>query len=90
MTRVAAMSILRSWWTMIALAGLAITVGFVVLAPSAPMDAASGHSHLAFLKTAVALSLLPLGMVGGAGFWIWKRSREQVDLDDLLDDEGRR
>jgi hypothetical protein len=83
------MSIMKSWWTMIAVAGLAITVAFVVIAPEAPMDPMAGHSHLAFLKTAVALSLLPLGMVGGLGLWIWKQARERVDLEDFGDDEER-
>lgn len=39
---------------------------------------ASDENRRAFLATTAFLSLLPLGMVGGAGLWLRKRSR---DLD---------
>jgi uncharacterized membrane protein len=80
---------MRNWWTFIAVAGLLIALTFVVLAPSAPEDA-NGHGHLVFMQTTAVLSLLPLAMVGGAGLWIWKRSRERLDLEDYVEDRGRR
>jgi len=36
----------------------------------------SDENRRAFLVTTAFLSLLPLGMVAGAGMWIRKRSRE--------------
>jgi hypothetical protein len=36
----------------------------------------SDENRQAFITTTAFLSLLPLGMVGGAGLWIRKRSRE--------------
>lgn len=44
------------------------------------------ENRLAFLGTTVLLSLLPLGMVAGAGLWIRKRAREQ---DDGSEDRDR-
>jgi hypothetical protein len=43
---------------------------------------ASDENRRAFLATTAFLSLLPLGMVGGVGLWIRKRSRE-MDARDL-------
>jgi hypothetical protein len=43
------------------------------------------ENRQAFLATTAFLSLLPLGMVAGAGLWIRKRNRE---LDELHDDSG--
>ncbi len=37
---------------------------------------ASAENRVAFLKTAIALSVLPLGLVGGTGLWLRKRWRE--------------
>ena len=37
------------------------------------------ENRMAFLATTAFLSLLPLGMVGGMGFWLWKRAQ---DVDD--------
>ena len=37
---------------------------------------ANDENRQAFLATTAFLSLLPLGMVGGAGLWLRKRSRE--------------
>ncbi len=37
---------------------------------------ASDENRKAFLATTAFLSLLPLGMVGGAGLWVRKRSNE--------------
>lgn len=44
----------------------------------------SAENRMAFVQTAVALSLLPLGMVGGTGFWLRKRSKE-VEYEEDLD-----
>ena len=43
---------------------------------------ASDENRQAFLATTAFLSLLPLGMVAGAGLWIRKRSRE---LDEVTE-----
>lgn len=50
---------------------------------------ARDENRLAFLSTTVFLSLLPLGMVAGAGLWLRKRSKE---LDEEYGDglESRR
>ena len=42
----------------------------------------SDENRRAFLVTTAFLSLLPLGMVAGAGLWIRKRSRE-LDAEDI-------
>ena len=34
------------------------------------------ESRKAFLFTTVLLSLLPIGMIGGFGWWVWRRLRE--------------
>lgn len=44
------------------------------------------ENRQAFLATTAFMSLLPLGMVAGAGFWIRKRNRE---LDELYDEPPR-
>jgi hypothetical protein len=41
---------------------------------------ARDENRQAFLATTAFLSLLPLGMVAGAGLWVRKRSR-QIDAD---------
>jgi hypothetical protein len=46
---------------------------------------ASDENRRAFLATTAFLSLLPLGMVMGAGLWMRKRSRE-IDGDDARND----
>jgi hypothetical protein len=48
----------------------------------------SDENRQAFLVTTAFLSLLPLGMVAGAGLWIRRRSKELGDGLDL-DDEKR-
>lgn len=40
----------------------------------------SDENRQAFLVTTAFLSLLPLGMVAGAGWWLRKKSREQDEL----------
>lgn len=47
----------------------------------------SDENRMAFLGTTVFLSLLPLGMVAGAGLYIRKRSREH-DADDVGSDRS--
>lgn len=55
-----------------------------VLLPVLPGGAAAcavcfdttAENRMAFMVTTVILSLLPLGMVGGAGVWLRRRSRE--------------
>ncbi len=42
---------------------------------------ATDENRLAFLGTTIFLSLLPLGMVAGAGLWIRRRARELDDGD---------
>jgi hypothetical protein len=45
---------------------------------------ASDENRQAFLVTTAFLSLLPLGMVGGAGLWLRRRVRERdssIDSD---------
>ena len=41
----------------------------------------SEENRVAFAQTAVALSLLPLGMVGGVGYWLRRRAQDQEGLD---------
>ena len=36
----------------------------------------------AFIDTTIFLSLLPLGAIGGAVLWMWRRS-QQVEADDM-------
>ena len=43
------------------------------------------ENRQAFLATTAFLSLLPLGMVAGAGLWMRKRSRE---IDERIDSDA--
>lgn len=36
-------------------------------------------SRLAFVWTAVLMSLLPLAMIGGVIFWVWRQSRRNAE-----------
>ena len=47
------------------------------------------ENRLAFLATTAFLSLLPLGMVAGAGVWYRRRAREmeELELEGFADDE---
>ena len=49
------------------------------------------ENRMAFLATTVFLSLLPLGMVAGAGVWMRRRVRELDEGEDAFrpDDEAR-
>ena len=42
---------------------------------------ASAENRWAFLGTAILLTFLPLGMVGGVGLWMKKRFREMEEQD---------
>jgi len=46
---------------------------------------ASDENRQAFLMTTAFLSLFPLGMVGGAGFWLRRRVRAR-DAEDASPD----
>ena len=53
---------------------------------------ARDENRQAFLATTAFLSLLPPGMVAGAGLWLRKRHRELDELHDVrgdVDDSGR-
>jgi hypothetical protein len=56
--------------------------GLVWLAPEAAAACAACYgggteeSRTAFIATTVFMSVLPLGMVGGLVWWIWRRMRE--------------
>lgn len=41
------------------------------------------ENRVAFLATAVFMSLFPLGMVGGLGLWLRKRARELRGMPPL-------
>jgi hypothetical protein len=67
-----------------ALAVLALAGVLVFLLPDAVAAcpvcfSATEENRMAFLGTTIFLSLLPLGMVGGAGLWIRNRVRERDD-----------
>ena len=49
---------------------------------------ARDENRKAFLATTAFLSLLPLGMVAGAGLWLRKRSREQADHEREMRNQG--
>ena len=46
---------------------------------------ARDENRQAFVATTAFLSLLPLGMVAGAGLWVRRRSRE---IDEKIDSEA--
>lgn len=48
----------------------------------------SDENRQAFIATTAFLSLLPLGMVGGAGLYIRKRSRELDEISRLEEDRS--
>jgi len=58
----------------------------VVLACPVCFDARD-ENRQAFLATTAFMSLLPLGMVAGAGLWIRRRSRE---LDEVYGEDQER
>lgn len=71
-----------------------LVLAFVALLPEAAHACpvcfdASDENRQAFVVTTAFLSLLPLGMVAGAGLWIRKRSRELDDQHPEDPDENR-
>ena len=73
----------RAWILVLVSAALAL---FPDVAHACPVCFdARDENRQAFLATTAFLSLLPLGMVAGAGLWMRKRSREideQIDTED--------
>lgn len=76
-----------------AIAGLAVFTAALLLLPEAAAACpvcfdARDENRQAFLATTAFLSLLPLGMVAGAGLWIRRKSRERDELhgDDFFDE----
>lgn len=56
--------------------GLAMALHPARAAACAVCFAATEENRMAFLATTAILSLLPLGMIGGVGAWLRRRSRE--------------
>ncbi|MDP6981248.1 MAG: hypothetical protein QF570_22030 [Myxococcota bacterium] len=65
-----------------------LSAGIVLVLSAAPtiaeacsvcMTGREDENRIAFLGTTVFLSLLPLLMLGGAAYWIWRRFREQSE-----------
>ncbi len=64
-----------------AMAGFAVALILIAILPEVASACpvcfdARDENRQAFLATTAFLSLLPIGMVGSAGLWIRKRSRE--------------
>lgn len=47
-----------------------------------------GETRQAFFATTAFLTLLPLGMVAGAGAWLRSRARRADSQDDSIDSQG--
>jgi hypothetical protein len=51
------------------------------------------ENRVAFAQTAIALTLLPLGMVGGVGMWLRSRARgneaEAMEGEDIEGERGQ-
>ena len=77
----------RAWIPVLVLAALAI---FPDIAHACPVCFdARDENRQAFLATTAFLSLLPLGMVAGAGLWLRRRSREiDAEIDAEIDSEA--
>jgi|TARA_B110000263_G_scaffold241181_1_gene245155 hypothetical protein len=73
----------RAWIPVLALVLLAVLPD-AAEACSVCFDA-KDENRQAFLATTAFMSLLPLGMVAGAGMWMRKRSKE---IDRELEDQG--
>lgn len=76
--------------TLVALALLALVLlPEVALACPVCFDS-SDENRQAFLVTTAFLTLLPLGMVTGAGLWLRKRAREVADGEQDVPGEADR
>ena len=75
----------RAWIPVVVLAALMLLPEAAHACPVC-FDARD-ENRQAFLITTAFLSLLPLGMVGGAGLWLRKRSRE---IDQELETDPTR
>ena len=73
----------RAWIPLFVMAVLALLPDVAHACPVC-FDARD-ENRQAFLATTAVLSLLPLGMVAGAGLWMRKRSRE---IDEQIDSEA--
>jgi len=71
----------RAWIVVFALLLLAIVPD--TAEACAVCFSATDENRQAFLATTAFMSLLPLGMVAGAGMWVRKRSKE---IDQELED----
>ncbi len=66
---------MRRGWAVLAAIALVLVLPDVAHACPVCFDSRD-ENRMAFLATTAFLSLLPLGMVAGAGLWLRKRSRE--------------
>ena len=74
--------------SLVALAALALLVLVPEAAHACPVCFDSrDENRQAFLATTAFLSLLPLGMVAGAGLWIRRKTREQDELYGTYEDD---
>ena len=74
--------------SLVALAALALLVLLPEAAHACPVCFDSrDENRQAFLATTAFLSLLPLGMVAGAGLWIRRKTREQDELYGTYEDD---
>lgn len=75
-------------WTLVLAALLIAVLPDVAHACPVCFDARD-ENRQAFLLTTAFLTLLPLGMVAGAGLWLRKRAREvEADETPQSDDHG--
>lgn len=69
---------MRRGWTVL----LAVTLVLVLpeLAHACPVCFdSSAENRIAFARTALVLTLLPLGLVGGTGLWLRRRARRMEE-----------
>lgn len=69
---------------------LAIAVAAVFLFPESAQACAvcfdmKAETRWAFVATTVFLSLLPLGMIGGGIYWLWRRARMLAEEEGTLE-----
>lgn len=75
----------RAWIALVALFLLAVLPDAVFACPVC--FSASDENREAFIATTAFLSLLPLGMIGGAGLWLRRRSLA-IDAEESAEAEG--